>query len=167
MFSAMAIIAMSPQIFRLTGHLALGFGFVIPLVWYLLQKYEAKKNNNAVGYWLFFSVLLIFFIHAYLGMIVAAFLFSYLIIKFISDFNKGINYRYYLKLLSIIFIPIIIFRAFVYLTDTHFGRTNNPWGFFDAYAGFNTVFLPIQKPLKPLVENVIGKYDQIWEGWHT
>ncbi len=164
-FSAIAIIALSPQIFRLTGHLALGFGFIIPLSWYLLIRYEKDNNGLKYGIYLLISTLIIFFIHAYLGMIVAAFLFSYAIVRFISEYRKGINIKYYWNLLTIIFTPIIIFRAFVFFTDTHYGRTNNPWGFFDAYANFNSVFLPIQKPLKPIVQSIIGNYEQIWEGW--
>lgn len=165
-FSSIGIIALSPQIFRLTGHLALGFGFIIPLSWYLLIKFEKSKNHLKFGSLLLFSNLMIFFIHAYLGMIVAAFLFAYILVKFVFDYrNKSINRNYYFSLLSIIFIPIIVFRAFLFFTDTHFGRTNNPWGFFSAHADFKTIFLPIKEPLKPILQSILGSYQQTWEGW--
>ena len=165
-FSSIGIIALSPQIFRLTGHLALGFGFVIPLSWYLLIKFEKSKNYLKYGFLLLFSNLIIFFIHAYLGMIVAAFLFAYILVKFVFDFKaKSIDSKYYYSLLSIIFIPIIVFRSFIFFTDTHFGRTDNPWGFFSAHADFKTVFLPIKEPLKPIVQSLFGSYQQTWEGW--
>lgn len=165
-FSSIGIIALSPQIFRLTGHLALGFGFVIPLVWYLLIKFEKSKNHMKYGSLLLFSNLIIFFIHAYLGMIVAAFLFAYLMVKFIFDLKtRSLERNYYFILLSIIFIPIVVFRAFIFFTDNHYGRTDNPWGFFSAHADFSTVFLPIKEPLKPLLQNIVGNYQQIWEGW--
>jgi len=165
-FSSIGIIALSPQLFRLTGHLALGFGFVIPLSWYLLLKFEKSKNQIKIGLLFLLSNLIIFFIHAYLGMIAAAFLFAYLLVRFIFDYrNKTISKHYYFGLLSIIFIPIIVFRAFIFFTDTHDGRTDNPWGFFRAHADFNTVFLPIKEPLKPIVKSLIGNYEQTWEGW--
>lgn len=166
MAASLGIMALSPQIFRLYGHLALGFGFVIPLVWYLLLKYE--NNNHAKKYaaYLFVSVLLTFFIHAYLGMIVAAFLFAYLVVRFFFDIKtNSINWKYYFSLLTVVFSPIILFRLFLFFTDTHTGRTDNPWGFFFARADYNTIFFPNQKPLKPLFETIFGQYNGTWEGW--
>jgi len=165
-FSSIGIIALSPQIFRLTGHLALGFGFVIPLSWYLLLRFERSNNQIKTGLLFLLSNLIIFFIHAYLGMIAAAFLFAYLLVKFVFEFrNKTISRQFFYGLLSIIFIPIVIFRVFIFLTDTHTGRTDNPWGFFIAHTNFNSVFLPIKEPLKPIIKSLIGSYEQIWEGW--
>ena len=164
--ASLGIMALSPQVFRLYGHLALGFGFAIPLIWYLLLRFENSKQQLKFGKLLFFSIQILFFVHAYLGMIVAAFLFSYLLVKFFFDkAANSVNYKYYLSLLFVVFSPIILFRLFIYFTDTHFGRTTNPWGFFFARADYNTVFFPNQKPLKPLFETIFGHYNGTWEGW--
>jgi len=164
--AALAIMALSPQIFRLTGHLALGFGFVIPLSIYLLLKFE--KNKNSIKYPIILCVfeLVFFFIHAYLGMIVALLLFSYILVRFALNIARNrIDKKVNLTLLAIIFIPIILFRLVIYLTDIHFGRTNNPWGFFIAHSNFNSVFLPNHLPLKPFFNIIFPGYQQIWEGW--
>ena len=155
--SGFLIMLLSPQIFRLTGHLALGFGFFLPLTWYFSLQYS---------FWLFMSLLITFYIHAYLGMIAAAFLFAFAIVKLIHQLvQKDVDISYYVKLFLIIFLPIIIFRVFIFITDTHYGRTDNPWGFFFAHADASSVFLPIKRPFKPLVTMIFGDVSQIWEGW--
>ncbi|PLX14753.1 MAG: hypothetical protein C0598_00670 [Marinilabiliales bacterium] len=157
---------LSPQIFRLTGHLALGFGFFLPLTWYLYIKFEKSNYSIKLGFWLFFSILITFYIHAYLGMIAAAFLFAFAMVKLIHQIiKKDIDTAYYIKLFVIIFLPIIIFRVFIFITDTHYGRTDNPWGFFHAHADASSVFLPIKEPFKPIVTKIFGNVSQIWEGW--
>jgi hypothetical protein len=164
--SAFLIMILAPQVFRLTGHLALGFGFFFPLCWYLFIKFEKSYYSIKYAVWLFLSLLFTFFIHAYLGMIAASFLFAFALVKFINQIRlKQIEYSYYFKLGLIIFIPIIIFRVFILFTDTHFGRTDNPWGFFFAHADANTVFLPLKRPFKPILEMIFGNINQKWEGW--
>jgi len=164
--SAFVIMLLSPQIFRLTGHLALGFGFFLPLTWYLFIKFEKSHYSVKYSFWLFISLLITFYIHAYLGMIAASFLFAYAIVKLIHQIIKeDVNIAYYIKLFLIIFLPIIIFRVFIYITDTHYGRTDNPWGFFEAHTNIESVFLPIKRPFKEVSRSVFGNVTQIWEGW--
>ncbi len=164
--SAFLIMLLSPQIFRLTGHLALGFGFFLPLTWLLFIKFERNNFSIIKGFWLFISLLITFYIHAYLGMIAASFLFAFVIVKLIHQIiQKDINTSYFVKTFLIIFLPIIIFRVFIFVTDTHYGRTDNPWGFFYAHADASSVFLPIKRPFKPLVTMIFGNVSQIWEGW--
>lgn len=164
--SGFLIMLLSPQILRLTGHLALGFGFFLPLTWYLFIKFEKSHFSLKYSFWLFLSLLITFYIHAYLGMIAASFLFAYAVVKLIHQIiQKDIDTAYYVKIFLIIFLPIIIFRVFIFITDTHYGRTDNPWGFFYAHADASSVFLPIKRPLKPLVTMIFGNVSQIWEGW--
>ncbi len=164
--SAIAIMALSPQVFRLTGHLALGFGFFIPLTWYLLIRFEKSPKKAKYASLLGISILLLFFVHAYLGMIAASLILAYLLAGFIfghKRFMADIRNNTLLILSSI--IPLIIFRLFIFFTDTHYGRTDNPWGFFVAFAEFETVFLPNHRPLKPVIDSFLPPYEQTWEGW--
>ena len=164
--SAVAIMALSPQVFRLTGHLALGFGFFIPLTWYLLIRFEKSPEKVKYAWLLGIIILFLFFVHAYLGMIAAALILSYQLAGLIFGYQQFLlNKRNNTILFASTIIPLILFRLFIFITDTHYGRTDNPWGFFHAYATFESVFLPNHPPLKPFVERFISLNQQIWEGW--
>lgn len=163
--AGLLIVMLSPQVFRLTGHLALAFNFFFPLAWYLFIRYEKTKSLKYFM-WLIISLLLIFYVHAYLGMIAASFIFAYTLVDAINDLRlKQFKIRKFLNPLLIVFSPIIIFRLFIFLTDSHTGRTDNPWGFFFAHADANSVFLPVKRPLKPLIDKLFIEYSPIWEGW--
>jgi len=164
--SAVAIMALSPQIFRLTGHLALGFGFFIPLTWYLLIRFEKSLDKKKYGWLIGITLLLLFFVHAYLGMIAASMVLSYQLAGLIFNYKRfSKNKKNNLILFASAIAPVIIFRLFIYFTDTHYGRTDNPWGFFVAFAELETVFLPNHRPLKPVIDSFLPPYEQTWEGW--
>ncbi len=160
-----SIMVLSPQIGRITGHLALTYSFFIPLTIYLLMLYE--ESRKAV--WMIVQTINIFFwlvIHAYLGMIAASFLLAYFIVEFIRDFQrKKKSTAFYYKVFIQVFLPIIIFRLIIYFTDTHVGRTDNPWGFFFTRANFGSVFLPHDKPLNIIYKWIGQSPRQRWEGW--
>ena len=59
---ALSICFLSPQIFRLTGHLSLSYVFAIPLMWYLILKTEQYKGPL----WplvIFITLFVFFFTH--------------------------------------------------------------------------------------------------------
>lgn len=164
--SSVAIMALSPQVFRLTGHLALGFGFFIPLTWYLLIRFEKSQEKKKYGWLIGITILLLFFVHAYLGMIAAAMILSYQLAGLIFDYKRFLTtIRNNTILFASTITPLILFRLFIFFTDTHYGRTNNPWGFFVAFAEPETVFLPNHRPLKPIIDSFLPPYEQTWEGW--
>lgn len=163
---SISITLLAPQIFRLSGHLALSYSIAIPLSWLLTIKYFT--NNHKIKYivLLFLNNIFWLFIHSYLGIIILFFLSAMVVIQYVND-KQRINYfKNYALAFGAIVLPIIIFYAFVSLTDTHIGRTDNPSGFFQYNAELDDVFLPNHAPLKPLFDVLTGNIiKQEWEAW--
>jgi len=162
---SIGITLLAPQIFRLSGHLALSYSMAIPLSWLLMMKFW----NTTRLTWLialFVNNLCWLFIHAYLGMIVILFLALMVIFKFASDPEKRKAISGYLRVLSATLLPVVIFMITLKSSDIHTGRTENPSGFFIYNAEFDDVFLPNHPPLKPVFDSLTGgKIKQEWEAW--
>jgi len=163
---AIGITIMQPQLFRLLGHFALSYSFFIPLTWLLLLKYKSSKRKMFWSFVILINNVILFFVHGYLGMIAVSFLLSY----FIFDIILNLKIKYKSKILyAFIFIqtilPLIIFRLFISFTDTHVGRTDNPWGFFSYRADYDTIFLAHHPPLNPILHKLMNMPHQTWEGW--
>jgi len=163
--SAFSIMVLAPQIGRITGHLALSYSPFLPLTILLLLKYEDSKKRI----WSIIQGINIFFwlsVHAYLGGIAASFLVTFYLVKYIRDFsNLNRDKKLYYNFLFQIILPMFFFTLLIKLTDTHIGRTTNPWGFFATRANFGSVFLPHDRPLN-IIYNWIGSTPKMrWEGW--
>ena len=159
---AFGITVLSPQIFRLTGHFALSYSFMIPLVILLLIKYTNKSKNSYLAI-LTALILISFFTHAYLGMIATVLVLTYAFLDFLISTKKSIIKPIPIFISSA--FPLGVFYFFVKLTDTHTGRTTNPWGIFDNHADPITVFLPTHPPFKFIKNWLFPTTDQSWEGW--
>jgi len=166
-FSALfclGITLLSPQIFRLGGHLALSYSIAIPLSWLILLKSLRKAGNLYYPVLLFLVILLWLFIHAYLGVIIIFFLALIVVGKYLFDKTRKKNLYHYLILISAVFTPLLIFYLFAHFTDTHTGRTDNPSGFFNYSAEPDDVFLPNHAPLRPVFDLLTGNsIKQEWE----
>ncbi len=167
-FASIAITALAPQLYRLTGHFGLSYSFFIPLTLYLIINYfEAKKRII----WLLLLVLnnlFWFYTHAYLGLMCTMFQSLYFGIEYFWNFKT--NYKKisnYLFPIIIVLFPLIIFRLFLFLTDTHDARIENPSGFFGYAAELDDIFIPhYPHPIYLFLE----KYSPIvpnlkWEAW--
>ncbi len=164
---ALAITILSPQLFRLTGHLALSYSFFIPLTIYLLLLFE-KNPRKIYTLFLFLVILLFFFTHAYLGMIASVMVFVYSSIGVLNNQlakREKTEFLKYLQTLLASIIPVFVFCIFVKLTDSHTGRTTNPWGIFENHAEISTIFLPISGPLNIIKDALFDDLKQTWEGW--
>lgn len=166
--SAVAVTALSPQIFRLTGgHYALSYSFFIPLIIYFLLKFEEEVTLKSAVYF-GLIILLAFFTHAYIGMILFVLIFIFYSIRFIhsllnKSFRNELKNFFFIATASL--IPFILFYLFIKLTDSHIGRTSNPWGIFENHADLGTVFLPVDGPLNGFKEYFFVGLKQNWEGW--
>ena len=161
--SAFAIAVLAPQVFRFSGHFALSYSVFIPLTWYLLIRY-IKTSSLRLSIFIALNNLLWFFVHAYLGMIAVSF------VAFNFAFIVLIRLRKQKKLLSLLvnfclqtIVPVILFYAFAKATDTHIGRTDNPYGFLVYTSSPESVFFPSLPPLRPLFDHFFT-IEQTWEG---
>lgn len=164
--SALSIMVLAPQVFRLSGHYSLSYGFVIPLTILLLFKIQQNKKILTYATILFIHIFCSFFTHPYLGLISVSIIFTYVFVQWIFLFRSRSFYGFQtiILFLSAAF-PLIIFYAFTSAMDTHLGRTTNPYGFFEYYADLDTIFLPNHPPLLVFVKKFLPSFTQTWEGW--
>lgn len=158
---ALAIALLAPQLFRVTGHLALSYSFFIPMSWYLYLRFSRDTTKIKWIILLFSNNLMWYFIHAYLGMIVV----SFMLICFVVDafVNKRKTIDHWMKISSVTILPLVLFWVVTIVTDYHIGRTNNPYGFLLFTSNAESVFLPTKAPFRPLLDQVM-KIEQNWEG---
>jgi len=163
---AFGIMLMSPQIFRMTGHLALSYAVFIPLTWYLTIRFYNSRDKFTWSLLIGMNVLFWYLIHAYLGMIAL----SFVALQFLSElfvFKRG-GYKLVREWIQFgiqVLIPAIVFWSLVTFTDHHIGRTTNPWGFFSDNANLETIFLPHHGILRQWLDPVINFHHQNWDGW--
>lgn len=159
-----SIAVLSPQLFRMLGHLALSYSFFIPVTWYFFIKFSKSSKKFKWSVILFVNNLSWYFVHAYLGMILVSFVFFCFVIDFFF-YDKKKYYRcnqlLYVALQTI--IPLLLFWIFAALSDSHTGRTNNPYGFLVYTSNPSTIFIPHHPPLKPYINKIIPII-QKWEG---
>lgn len=158
--SAVGLMMLSPQTFRLTGHLALSYSFCIPISIYLIQKYLQNLTSRKHLIFLFFNTLFWFTIHAYLGMMALILTAGIGLIMLFHKEQRILG----IKLISIGSLAFIAFYFFLILTDKHVGRTNNPWGIYELHASFTSIFLPKRGPIADLIKNAFPSIDPPIEG---
>ena len=160
--AAIAITFMSPQAYRVLGHLSLSYVFAIPLMWWLIIQ-SLQSRRWLWSFVIMLYVLVFFFTHPYLGMILVLFgLFSWLVH---TAWHRKL---WKMNLLTVVFqliLPVIIFQGLVELTDTHENRIGQPSGFFQYYASWKSVFVPHDGPLNPL-SSVLKIDIGNWESWN-
>ncbi len=163
---AFSIAVLSPQIFRMTGHLALSYSFFIPLTWYLFIRFFKSRNKLKWSVLLFINNLCWYFVHAYLGMIMVSFIFLCYVFEFLLyDRKKYSRFNQWGYIFLQTVLPLVMFWTFIIIFDKHTGRPDGAFGFLVYTATFSSVFLPHHKPLRPLFEQFLHIENQSWEGW--
>lgn len=160
--AAVAIAFLSPQAYRILGHLSLSYIFAVPLMWWLLiQFYSSGKQ---VWSFLIVPYLLFFFLtHPYLGIILA---FLSLFFWIVNGIAKKRSWKKVALNIGVqIALPFSLFRGYVWLTDEHLNRLSNPAGFFDYYASWKSLLVAHDGPLSGIYSRLrinIGN----WESWN-
>lgn len=160
--AAIVIAFMSPQMFRITGHFSLSYVFAIPALWWLLIL-TLKKRPIFWSIAITLYILIFFFTHPYLGLILCFFCLFFALVRWFWNKNlwKQISFQAALQAI----LPIIIFQLLVGITDTHENRVGQPSGFFEYYASWKSIFVPHEGPLSYLTKLFkinVGN----WESWN-
>ncbi len=152
---------LSPQVFRLTGHLSLSYVFAIPLMWWFLIKVETTRKVIWSG--LIFVLLFgFFFTHPYLGLILAIFGLVYALVFFVFKRKDWLFYG--VKIVLPILISIGIFQFIVGITDHHVDRMKTPAGFYEYYAKWNSLVVSHHGPMNWLKHKLNFRMSG-WESW--
>ncbi|MCH2224788.1 MAG: hypothetical protein MK066_08475 [Crocinitomicaceae bacterium] len=160
--AAIAITFLTPQIFRLTGHLSLSYVFAIPAMWWLLIK---CNNSKSPGIWAVISFLYVFaffFTHPYLGIILSFFCLAFWFLVYVSDRSQWKTAMGFVTVQLI--VPFTLLRLLIFSFDDHFNRMDIPAGFYTYYAGWGSVLLPHDGPSSD-VARAIGFRFNNWESW--
>ena len=131
---AITISFFSPQIYRMNGHFSLAYTSILPGI-YLLYLYCI--NFRWGHFILYATTFVLFFIHAYWGVLAVLLISTSYLIAFLKKWSAR---DFFLCLCC--FTPLILFQIFIALTDHHIGRTSRPKGIFEYTSDFLAVALP-------------------------
>lgn len=163
---ALSISILSPQVFRILGHLSLAYCFFVPLVWYLFIRFHESVHKWRSTF-LIISVLSISpFIHGYYLLIGTLFIAClWLIMSFQNPLRFIKSEKCWLHFLLQVALPSLLFQTYMHFFDQHTGRTTEPYGMLIYTANLTTVFIPTQGPFYYLASYFHNFEFQEWEGW--
>jgi len=166
-FSALAsvgICMLSPQIGRLGGHFSLSHMMWLPMLIWLLMRFDKNKS-----YWISVAIGLVTFLAAGMHMYFFAlfgflFLFYWVHALYIKQFDFR-NYCWILHLFIQLILPLILVQLIVGFNDTITDRTTHPWGFYNYRANPASVLLPVGKPYARFLSNFEIFRNMEWEAF--
>ena len=165
---AVIIGCFSPQLHRLAGHYALAYVCIFPLFWYLTLKVfplSGRAQFKAVPS-LILSMFLASLLHVYYVMIGSLWVLAYTLI-FCLDHrkHKSIWGRSALVGLATALSPLLLFKGYLWLTDSVADRPSNPYGFFNHITYWEGVFLAQEGPVKSFLAQFADVRPVNGEGW--
>jgi hypothetical protein len=160
--ASVGICMLSPQIGRLPGHFSLSHLMWLPMLIWLLLKFNEKKSytlSAIIGLITFLAAGMHMYFFAIFG-----FLFLFYWIYCLTEKQMNVrSYEWMLHLFIQFILPLILVQLLVGNNNTITDRTTHPWGFFTYTARPVTVFLPIHKPYATILKQIGVRYDYEWE----
>lgn len=162
LLAALGITFLSPQIDRIGGHFSLSYTLFIPLIIYLIMKFN---ENKQILYSLFIMIIFIIasFTHGYFFAFYAYLLLGYWIYLFIGQ-NKKFSSIDYLHIAIQLIIPILTFQLITQYADNVSDRTTWPWGFLVYRAYPESIFLSMNRPYWQWLNHLVKVRNVEWEG---
>lgn len=164
-FASIGITLLSPQIARMGGHFSLSHVFWIPLMLYLLLKYD-KHSGWKLSSLIAFVVFLASSMHLYFAGFYGLLIGFYWLFKVVQkNVSKEILIKALLHGFVQIILPVLLVQIVMVSTDFVTDRTTHPYGFLVYLAHPVSVFLPAGAPygFVPKVITVFRHLD--WEAY--
>jgi hypothetical protein len=162
---ALAINWMNPQVFRLAGHFALSYAWIIPLGILLVFKFHTYSNWKYVIYFVALSCFT-WFIHPYLGMALALLGMTFLLFdSVLTFFSKKFQWKRVLGWLSLSIFPLLFYFVFIKTTDSHLDRAPDAKGFLEYTATYDCFFVPNHPPFRHFFSQILKLPADNWESW--
>ncbi len=162
---SICITVLSPQIFRMMGHLTLSYVVFFPLSWWLLIKFTESSKKILFSSLIILNSIFWFFVHPYYVMIISIFYGFWWIISLLQNKNFRTKANFLFSFLHVA-VPLIITRLYVLIVDIHAFRSESPIGFWESYARWNTIFIPVLPPFLNFFKFFLPHQGQeFWEGW--
>lgn len=165
-FISIALALLAPQFLKINaGHFALAYGFVFPLSILLTLDLLKTGGFKQFVFLVIFNTLL-FFLHPYLGFCCSILSLISLGLFYYSKINKATFLKENLFTLGTSLFPILFFKVFMLITDTHENRTTEPFGVEMMLENIDSIVSPVFGPFKSFMELFFSNRTQHYEG-HT
>lgn len=157
--SSMCIIFLSPQLWRLHGHYALGYVCFFPLLFLFLDLLVREEKKKWLWSILSITLLIVMSLtHMYYLLMSLVILSSFFIFWWWSNRKEKRLLRSVLPWLAgVIIIPVIVLLSIRHITDTIQDRPTEPYGLEALQVTFESTFFPFFEPFNKLW-SVILKY---------
>ena len=162
--ASVGISMLSPQIGRLGGHFSLSHLMWLPMLIWLLMKFDRKKSylfSLLIGLTTFLAAGMHMYFFALFGFL---FLF-YWVYTLYSGKVELKDYHWALHVFIQLIIPLILVQLLTGFNDTVTDRTTHPWGLFAYKAHPATIFLPLHKPYAVFLKLMGMKENYEWEAF--
>ncbi|HET8963029.1 MAG TPA: hypothetical protein VFM99_03985, partial [Chitinophagales bacterium] len=137
--AAIGITLLSPQMERLTGHFALSYVCVIPVIWYLHLRLMESDKKLRFALWLIFAITFFCFVHLYFLLNALLFISAFIIIQLI---RRKTQWKLLIWQGIVMAVPCIIIIVFMQLTDTVIDRPDVPYGFTNYRTTIGSLLAP-------------------------
>ncbi|HPR32695.1 MAG TPA: hypothetical protein PLK12_11385 [Prolixibacteraceae bacterium] len=159
------ILFLSPQLDRIKGHFEMTYVFFIPLVWFLLLKFNDGKKTGLWAGLLLVTGILGGFTAAYFVAFYAIFLLAFVVARLWIDWkNRKALLRPSLVLLLLAVLPLLAVRGFGMATDWVSDRPDHPYGFYVYHANIMSVFMPFEDLVRIFSGSTYDNLQRHWEG---
>ncbi|MFY9153593.1 MAG: hypothetical protein WAO52_16365 [Prolixibacteraceae bacterium] len=162
--ASVGIAMLSPQIGRLGGHFSLSHLMWLPMLIWLLMRFDRKKSylvSGIIGFVTFLAAGMHMYFFALFG-------FLFLFYWTYTLYNKHLNfrdYRWILHLFIQLILPLILVQLIVGSNDGITDRTTHPWGFTTYKANPASVLLPLHKPYAAFLMKIEAFHKYDWEAF--
>lgn len=161
--ATLGIMLMSPQHYRPIAHYSLSYGFVIPLILYLLLRFEEKATyllSGLIGVCIGIFGLLHMYYLAILGMLIG----WYFLFKFLKNRNWQEVLRLGLHYGIQVILPFALIQLWMISTDPITDRPKTPIGFLDYRAHWEGLITSVHLPYWGWIDkNVLDIRDMSFE----
>lgn len=162
---SVGIAFLSPQLYRTFSHYGLAHPFVIPMMIYLLLRFEQKPGIKG-SLLIAGAILMTYGLHFYLFALAILMIGFYWLMKLLSSFTLD-NFKKVMLHGSLqTVLPFALLLIFFVLNDPITDRPMKPYGFMAYKAYFLSVFFPINFHPGRILKTYLGPMEYISaEGW--
>lgn len=163
--AAFAITLLQPQLYRLSGHLALAHCWTFPVTWYALMR---SQRTQQIGWALTTALVaaLVMLIHPYLGLMAVLFIFCFHAADLLFYWKeRRKQWGTYAKPLLSAGLPLAVFLWLISLSDVVDDRPKEQIGGEQFRTHISSLILPTDAPLSEFVDRALQPVRPDWESW--
>ena len=161
--AALGITLLQPQLYRLSGHLALAHCWVFPLTWYTLMR---SRKDRSLGWTAATALIatLAILIHPYLGLMSVLFIVAFHAADLLFHWKeRRKQWGTYVRPLLSGGLPIVVFLWLLRLSDVAHDRPEEQLGGEQFRTHISSLILPTDAPFSEFVDRVFHPVRPDWE----